>query len=170
MAVLTVMHLLMRAVSAIIHTDVEIEVNDIGGSYMIKEIVKDTFLLSRRSEAATLQDMQTVLDLQDTLQAHADHCVGMAANMIGVLKRIIVFQDGGSYVTMLNSVIMKTGDKRYTAEEGCLCHSTQKKALRYEKIKVSYMDCSGKKKIKTYEGFCAQIIQHELDHCDGILI
>ena len=75
-----------------------------------------------------------------------------------------------SYVSMLNPVIIKTGDKRYTAEEGCLCHSTQKKALRYEKIKVSYMDCCGKKKIKTYEGFCAQIIQHELDHCDGILI
>ena len=130
---------------------------------MIKEIVKDTFLLSRRCEAATLDDLQTVQDLQDTLQAHADHCVGMAANMIGVLKRIIVFQDGGSYVSMLNPVIIKTGDKRYTAEEGCLCHSTQK-------IKVSYMDCCGKKKIKTYEGFCAQIIQHELDHCDGILI
>ena len=110
---------------------------------MIKEIVKDTFLLSRRCEAATLDDLQTVQDLQDTLQAHADHCVGMAANMIGVLKRIIVFQDGGSYVSMLNPVIIKTGDKRYTAEEGCL---------------------------KTYEGFCAQIIQHELDHCDGILI
>ena len=137
---------------------------------MIKEIVKDTFLLSRRCEAATLDDLQTVQDLQDTLQAHADHCVGMAANMIGVLKRIIVFQDGGSYVSLLNTVIIKTGDKRYTAEEGCLCHSTQKKALRYEKIKVSYMDCCGKKKIKAYEGFCAQIIQHELDHCDGILI
>lgn len=91
---------------------------------MIKEIVKDTFLLSRRCEAATLDDLQTVQDLQDTLQAHADHCVGMAANMIGVLKRIIVFQDGGSYVSMLNPVIIKTGDKRYTAEEGCLCHST----------------------------------------------
>ena len=137
---------------------------------MIREIVKDTFLLTRRCEDATLQDMQTVQDLLDTLQAHADHCVGMAANMIGVLKRIIVFQDGGSYVAMLNPVLLKTGGKHYTAEEGCLCHSTQKKVTRYEKIKVSYMDIHGKKKIKTYEGFCAQIIQHELDHCNGILI
>ena len=120
---------------------------------MIKEIVKDTFLLSRRCEAATLDDLQTVQDLQDTLQAHADHCVGMAANMIGVLKRIIVFQDGGSYVSMLNPVIIKTGDKRYTAEEGCLCHSTQKKTLRYEKIKVSYMDAVGKRKLKPMRAF-----------------
>ena len=100
----------------------------------------------------------------------AQQRVGMAANMIGVLKRIIIFQDGGNYVIMLNPVIIKTGNKRYTTEEGCLCHDTQKKVTRYEKIKVSFIDANGRKKIKTYEGFCAQIIQHELDHCDGILI
>ena len=137
---------------------------------MIRDIVKDPFLLSCRSEDATLRDLQTMQDLLDTLQAHADHCVGMAANMIGVLKRIIIFQDGGNYVIMLNPVIIKTGNKRYTTEEGCLCHDTQKKVTRYEKIKVSFIDANGRKKIKTYEGFCAQIIQHELDHCNGILI
>ena len=85
---------------------------------MIRDIVKDPFLLSCRSEDATLRDLQTMQDLLDTLQAHADHCVGMAATMIGVLKRIIIFQDGGNYVIMLNPVIIKTGNKRYTTEEG----------------------------------------------------
>ena len=96
---------------------------------MIKEIVKDTFLLSRRCEAATLDDLQTVQDLQDTLQAHADHCVGMAANMIGVLKRIIVFQDGGSYVSMLNPVIIKPEISAILPQEGCLCHKYTEESL-----------------------------------------
>ena len=137
---------------------------------MVKQIVRDVFFLGQPSEPATKADIQVGKDLQDTLQANRERCVGMAANMIGVLKRIIIFQDGGNYVIMLNPVIIKTGNKRYTAEEGCLCHDTQKKVTRYEKIKVSFLDANGRKKIKTYEGFCAQIIQHELDHCNGILI
>ena len=137
---------------------------------MIKEIVKDSMFLSMKSvEADVKEDQQVIQDLKDTLLAYRDRCVGLAANMIGVRKRIIAINDG-KLLVMLNPEIIKCSGRYYEAEEGCLCHEGEKKTMRYEKIKVSFIDANGRKKIKTYEGFCAQIIQHELDHCDGILI
>ena len=131
---------------------------------MIKEIVKDQFQLSQKSAIATKED------LLDTIKANHDHCVGMAANMIGANKRIIVVNDNNKYVIMINPEVLKFSGKLYETEEGCLSHIGVKKTKRYEKIKVSYFDENFKKKIKTYQGFTAQIIQHEIDHCNGILI
>lgn len=137
---------------------------------MKREIVKDPLLLSRPCSEATKEDIQTAWDLLDTLAFHKDHCVGMAANMIGVTKRIIVFLDETTYVVMLNPVVLKTSGNRYEAREGCLCHEGTKAVQRYACIKVSYQDLEMKKRIKTFRGFSAQIIQHELDHCEGVLI
>lgn len=137
---------------------------------MIKEIVKDTFILSQHCSEVTKQDLYVVDDLLDTIKAHAQTCVGMAANMIGITKRMIVILDEREYLIMINPVIIKTSGKHYTTSEGCLCHVGEKEVKRYEKIKVEYFDRNFKKKIKTYIGFKAQIIQHEIDHCDGILI
>lgn len=137
---------------------------------MIKEIVKDVFFLSQPSIDATKDDLPVVNDLLDTIKEHADHCVGIAANMIGVQKRIIVILDGKQYLPMINPVILKPSGRYYETEEGCLCHTDSKKTKRYEKIKVQYLDTTMKVKIKTFSGFQAQIIQHEVDHCDGILI
>lgn len=137
---------------------------------MIKEIVKDQFQLSQKSAIATKEDLDIITDLLDTIKANHDHCVGMAANMIGANKRIIVVNDDNKYIIMINPEILKFSGKLYETEEGCLSHIGVKKTKRYEKIKVSYFDENFKKKIKTYQGFTAQIIQHEIDHCNGILI
>ena len=137
---------------------------------MIKEIVKDQFQLSQKSAIATKEDLDVITDLLDTIKANHDHCVGMAANMIGANKRIIVVNDNNKYIIMINPEVLKFSGKLYETEEGCLSHIGLKKTNRYEKIKVSYFDEDFKKKIKTYQGFTAQIIQHEIDHCNGILI
>lgn len=139
------------------------------GVYMIKEIVKDTFILSRPSTPATREDLQTAKDLIDTLEAHKDVCAGMAANMIGVNKRIIIFQEDGKFTVMMNPELMKTTGKYHTSE-GCLSLDGTRETDRYESIKVRYYDMDLKVKIKTYKGFTAQVIQHEMDHLGGILI
>ena len=137
---------------------------------MIKELVHDPIFLARRSEPATAEDLPVVQDLLDTLQAHRDSCVGMAANMIGVCKRIIVFDDGGKLAVMLNPAILKQAEP-YEAEEGCLSLlGGPRKTVRYRKIKVQYQNAQMQTRMKTYEGWTAQIIQHEIDHCNGILI
>ncbi len=136
---------------------------------MIKEIVKDNFILSQVCQDAAKEDLYIVDDLLDTIKFHQTHCVGMAANMIGYLKNIIVVENQNGYLILINPVIEKeTGT--YQCEESCLSHTGTKQTQRYHKIKVSYLDVQFKKKIKTFEGFTAQIIQHEIDHCKGILI
>lgn len=137
---------------------------------MIKEIIKDQFILGQKCEDATHDDLEIVQDLLDTIQAHQDHCVGIAANMIGIRKNIIVVQDEEPYLIMFNPRIIKTMGRCYEADEGCLSHEGTKKAKRFDKIKVEYRDEKFKMKIKTFSGFTAQIIQHEIDHCYGILI
>ena len=136
---------------------------------MIREIIHDTFILQMKSQAADESDIQTALDLLDTLKANAEHCVGMAANMIGVSKRIIVFNDNGVYTVMFNPEIIKCSGA-YEAEEGCLSLSGTRKAKRYRSIKVKFENEKFQSRVKTYTGFTAQIIQHEIDHCNGILI
>lgn len=137
---------------------------------MIKPIVKDIEFLSRRSENACEEDQEIAVDLLDTITAHKETCIGMAANMIGYLKRIIVVKDKNSYLVLYNPVILKVSGKRYETEEGCLCHAAAKKAVRYESIKTAYLNEDFQKRIKTFHHITAQIIQHEIDHCDGILI
>ena len=122
-----------------------------------------------KSQAADESDIQTALDLLDTLKANAEHCVGMAANMIGVSKRVIVFNDNGVYTVMFNPEIIKCSGA-YEAEEGCLSLSGTRKAKRYRSIKVKFENEKLQPRVKTYTGFTAQIIQHEIDHCNGILI
>ena len=137
---------------------------------MIRPIVTDIFSLNRKAAPAGQEDLSTARDLIDTLRANSDRCVGMAANMIGVCKRIIAFQDGKDYTVMFNPVILKAAGE-YEAEEGCLSLlGGPRKAKRYQKIKVAYQNSQLQKRIKTYEGWTAQIIQHEIDHCNGILI
>ena len=136
---------------------------------MVREIVRDVIFLSRKSEPATKEDAGVVADLKDTLAAHRDGCVGMAANMIGVSKRIIIFTGDDGDVVMINPVISaKMG--RYETQEGCLSLDGERMAVRFEKIEVRYLDenfCARKGK---YSGFTAQIIQHECDHLEGIII
>ena len=136
---------------------------------MIRPIVKDTIFLSQKSEPATEKDIQVVFDLIDTLRAHAHECVGMAANMIGVKKRIIVFSIDVAQIAMVNPVIVKKS-KPYQAEEGCLSLNGVRKTTRYEEIEVSFQDINFKQQRQKYSGWTAQIIQHEIDHCNGILI
>lgn len=137
---------------------------------MVKELVHDPILLAMKSETAAKDDLQTAQDLADTLSAHKDSCVGMAANMIGVHKRIIVFDNGGEYMTMLNPEILKRSEP-YETEEGCLCLlGGPRKCKRYKSVKVKWQTVDFQTCIKTFTGFTAQIIQHEIDHCDGILI
>ena len=136
---------------------------------MIREIVKDPLFLARKSEPATAEDLAVAADLRDTLAAHADGCVGMAANMIGVLKRVIIFDNEGVPTVMFNPEILKSSEP-YAAREGCLSLEGTRPARRYKNIKVRYMNEAMQVRIKTYRGFPAQIIQHEIDHCDGILI
>ena len=137
---------------------------------MIKEIVTDQFSLSQKSVLATIEDLYVVQDLLYTIKAHKQECVGMAANMIGVNKNIIVVNNNGKYLVMINPVVLKTSGRLYETEEGCLSHKGVKKTKRYEKIKIAYFDENFKKKIKTFQDYLAQIIQHEIDHCYGILI
>lgn len=137
---------------------------------MIKDIMKDPIFLAQKSVEAKAEDASVGQDLLDTLKANEDRCVGMAANMIGVLKRIIVIRVETTYKLMYNPVILKTGGQWYETQEGCLSLLGERKTKRYEKIKVSYLDEHFKKKIQTFTGFTAQIIQHEIDHCDGIVI
>ena len=148
---------------------------------MIKELMHDPIFLAGKSEVATKEDLQVAQDLLDTLMAHRESCVGMAANMIGVKKRIIAFLDEsgrapargsaeGIYTVMLNPEIIKK-DGAYDAEEGCLSLlGGPRPCKRYKSIKVKYQTLEMQTRIKTYTGWTAQIIQHEVDHCDGILI
>lgn len=137
---------------------------------MIKEIIHDPMFLSMRSEPADSGDAQTARDLLDTLAANKETCVGMAANMIGVLKRIIVFDNGGEYMTMFNPEIIRC-NKPYSTAEGCLSLTGGPRPVRrYKSIKVRWQDESSGTRIKTFTGIPAQIIQHEIDHCNGILI
>lgn len=136
---------------------------------MIQPICKDTFILSRKSVPATKADMQVVVDLLDTLRANADRCVGMAANMIGINKRILVFSIGAINIPMINPAIVKQDDS-YETEEGCLSLDGMRKAIRYRTIEVEFLNQKFEKQKQTFTGFPAQIIQHEMDHCNGILI
>lgn len=136
---------------------------------MIREIVKDPIFLAQKSKEATISDSGTAADLLDTIKANADRCVGMAANMIGVNKRIIVFEYKGGYEVMYNPEIIRKEEK-YESEEGCLSLSGTRKTTRYRVIRVQYQNDKMQLRIKTYDGFTAKIIQHEIDHCDGILI
>lgn len=136
---------------------------------MIKPVMKDIIFLGQKSEPATKDDMSIVDDLIDTLRANLEHCVGMAANMIGIKKRIIVFSVGGMIVAMVNPVILKK-EKSYETEESCLSLTGFRKTMRYETIEVEYFDRNFKKKKQIFTGFAAQIIQHEVDHCNGIII
>ncbi len=137
---------------------------------MVKEIIHDTIFLAQKSEAATKTDLDIARDLVDTLKANRENCVGMAANMIGVRKRIIVFDNEGEYMTMLNPEIIKK-DKPYDTEEGCLSLlGGPRKTKRYKTIKVKYQTIELQTRIKTFSDWTAQIIQHECDHLDGILI
>ena len=141
---------------------------------MIKELMHDPIFLSGKAEMASKEDLPVAKDLLDTLMAHKDSCVGMAANMIGVRKRIIAFLDESgrapTYTVMLNPEIIKK-DGAYNTEEGCLSLLGGPRACkRYKSIKVKYQTLELQTRIKTYAGWTAQIIQHEINHCDGILI
>ena len=136
---------------------------------MIKPIVRDPIFLSQKSAPATVLDLPTAQDLRDTLQAHRDGCVGIAANMIGVSKRIIIFDDNGTAVVMFNPEIVRCSGP-YEAEEGCLSLTGTRKARRFRTIKVQYQNERFETRLKSYTGFTAQIIQHEIDHCNGVLI
>ena len=137
---------------------------------MIKELMHDPIFLAGKSEAATKEDLQVAQDLLDTLMAHRESCVGMAANMIGVRKRIIVFDNEGTYMTMFNPEIIKKSEP-YNTEEGCLSLlGGPRPCKRYKTIKVQWQTAEFQTRIKTFAGWTAQIIQHEVDHCNGILI
>ena len=136
---------------------------------MVKDIVKDKFLLSQKSREATVQDLEVAQNLIDTLHAHRDHCVGLAANMIGSLVRIAVIMDHNKIVCFINPKVISCSGKKI-CEEGCLCHIGTKETVRYEKIKVDYQDMYMKKKMRTLSGFEALILQHEMVHFEGILI
>ena len=136
---------------------------------MIQPIMRDPIFLARKSAPADQADLQTARDLLDTLTAHKEGCVGMAANMIGVSKRIIAFDNEGSYMVMFNPEIVKCSGP-YEAEEGCLSLPGTRKTKRYRSIKVRYQNEQFQTRLKTFTGWTAQIIQHEVDHCNGILI
>ncbi len=136
---------------------------------MIREIVRDPIFLSQKSTEATAEDVPIALDLIDTLQANLDRCVGMAANMIGERKRIIAIARGLMIVAMLNpKIISRSGE--YETEEGCLSLDGVRKTKRYRSIRITWQDAQMREHIGTLDGFQAQIVQHEIDHCDGILI
>ena len=137
---------------------------------MVRDIMKDPIFLSQPSKPATEADRPVARDLLDTLAAHRDRCAGMAANMIGELKRIIVFEgEDGDPVLMYNPEILKKSEP-YRAAEGCLSLQGLRQGERWKTIKVRFQDGAFKTRIKTYTGFTAQVIQHEIDHCNGILI
>ena len=136
---------------------------------MIQPIVHDPLFLAQKSARATPADADTARDLLETLTSHADGCVGMAANMIGVSKRIIAFDCAGKYMVMFNPVIVKK-EGAYPAEEGCLSLSGTRQTERFQSIKVQWQNEKFQTRAKTFTGWTAQIIQHEIDHCNGILI
>ena len=137
---------------------------------MVRELIHDPILLARKSAPAGKEDLPIAQDLLDTLAAHRETCVGMAANMIGQTRRIIVFDNEGSYMTMLNPEILK-GEGEYETEESCLSLlGGPRKTRRFRKIKVRYQTTDFQTRLKTFSGWTAQIIQHEIDHCNGILI
>lgn len=131
--------------------------------------MRNVLVLQQPSQEATEADLPIAQDLVDTLEAHRHSCVGMAANMIGELKRIIAFDNDGSYLVMLNpEIVSRAGE--YAVEEGCLSLAGTRPAVRYRTIKVRYQDLGMKQRTGTFTGFTAQIVQHEIDHCNGILI
>jgi len=136
---------------------------------MIQEIVKDELFLRLPSEPATPADAQVAQDLLDTLAANAERCVGLAANMIGVLKRIIVVDDEGTALVLFNPEIIKASEP-FQTEEACLSLEGNRPTKRYKSIKVRYQNENFQERIKTYKGWTAQIIQHEIDHCNGVII
>ena len=136
---------------------------------MVCEICREEAFLSQKAEAATAEDLGVAQDLLDTLAAHRDGCVGMAANMVGVNKRIIAFESDGKYMVMLNPVIVRR-DGVYEAQEGCLSLAGVRKTKRFQTIKVQWQNEKLQLRRKTFTGWTAEIIQHEIDHCEGILI
>ena len=136
---------------------------------MIKDIMKDPLFLAQKSTDATKADQQVVVDLLDTLRANLDHCVGMAANMIGIKKRVIIVNIGLVDIVMFNPVMLRK-DTPYETEEGCLSLTGVRKTTRYENIEVEYYDMDWKKQKMKLSGWPAQICQHEMDHLEGILI
>ena len=136
---------------------------------MIRPIMKDPIFLAQPSSPATAEDLPTVTDLIDTLRANMDRCVGMAANMIGKKKRIIAITKGPMVVAMLNPVII-SGYGEYETEEGCLSLEGKRKTKRYRSVRLEWQDMRMKKHIALLDGFQAQIVQHEIDHCNGVLI
>ena len=136
---------------------------------MVKDIMRDETFLSEASAMATAEDLPIAQDLLDTLKANKDHCVGMAANMIGVAKRIIVVDDEGQYLTMFNPAIVECSEP-FETEEACLSLEGTRQTKRYNSITVTYQNRSFKERTKTFTGWTAQIIQHEIDHCNGIII
>ena len=136
---------------------------------MVREIMKDEAFLAETSEKATAEDAEIARDLLETLEAHKAGCVGMAANMIGVRKRIIAFDNEGSYMVMFNPEIVNNSGE-YEAEEGCLSLTGTRKTRRWQSIKVQYQNEKMQIRLKTFTGWTAQIIQHEIDHCNGIII
>ena len=136
---------------------------------MVREICRDESFLGKKAEPATAEDLPAAEDLLETLIAHKDGCVGMAANMIGVSKSIIAFDNNGAYMVMLNPEIIKKSGP-YEAQEGCLSLSGTRKARRWKSIKLRYQNEKFQTRLKTFTGFPAQIIQHEIDHCQGVII
>ena len=136
---------------------------------MIREIMRDETFLAQKADPATLEDLSVGQDLLDTLEANKERCVGMAANMIGVNKRIIVFDNEGTYTVMFNPEIVKQSGP-YQVEEGCLSLEGTRPAKRWQSIKVRYQNEKFQERFKTFTGWTAQIIQHEVDHCEGIII
>lgn len=136
---------------------------------MIREICKDETFLAQKAAPATLADLGVAQDLMETLIAHKDGCVGMAANMIGVNKRIIAFENDGEYMVMFNPVIVKRSGA-YETDEGCLSLTGTRKTKRHKVIKVQWQNEKFQTRLKTFTGWTAEIIQHEIDHCEGILI
>ena len=136
---------------------------------MIREICREEAFLAQPSQTADTGDLEAARDLLDTLAAHRDGCVGMAANMIGVAKRIIAFEDGDGYTLMFNPQIIRAAGP-YQAEEGCLSLTGRRKTERFQTVKVQWQNEKFQTRLKTYTGWTAEIIQHEIDHCNGILI
>ena len=136
---------------------------------MIREICRDETFLAQKAAPATADDLATAQDLLDTLTAHKDGCVGMAANMIGVCKHIIAFDNEGTYMVMFNPVIIRQSGP-YEAQEGCLSLSGVRKTKRFQTIKVQWQNEQFQTRLKAFTGWTAEIIQHEIDHCEGILI
>ena len=136
---------------------------------MIREICRDETFLAQKAAPATADDLATAQDLLDTLTAHKGGCVGMAANMIGVCKRIIAFDNEGTYMVMFNPVIVRQSGP-YEAQEGCLSLTGVRKTKRFQTIKVQWQNEKFQTRLKTFTGWTAEIIQHEIDHCEGILI